>query len=207
LHDILAGKIRNLGNVTYEAHGFDFVPASLEYKDPIYFLKLRDVLEKVKDKYDFIIIDSSPNTHELLPVLAASDKIFIITTPDLPTMITSARAAQIAVIRKTPIAGIIINKIRHPSYEHSLDEIEEKFGIPVVAKVKDDKEMLESVFYYKPHNIHKSGSATSNEIRRFAGSLAGNPEKVSWFMKNFGFGKMGKEQVNRELMRKKLYDL
>jgi len=205
LHDLLSGKVRDLANVTYEAHGFDFVPASAEYKDPVYFLKLRDALEKVKKKYDFIIIDSSPNPQELLPVIAASERVFVITTPDLPTMFTSARAAKIALMRKIPISGIIMNKIRHPSYEYSLDEVEKHFGIPVVARIKDDRQMLESLFYHKPHTIYNENSHISNEIRRFAGSLAGHPEKISWFMKNFG--KMGKEQVNRELMRKKLYNL
>jgi len=205
LHDLLSGKIRDLANVTYESHGFDFVPASMEYKDPIYFLKLRDAIEKVKKKYDFILIDSSPNPQELLPVIAASEKVFVVTTPDLPTMFTSARAAKIALMRKTPVEGIIMNKIRHPDYEYSLDEVEKHFGIPVVAKIRDDKGIIESLFYHKPHTVYDQDSKISSEIKRFAGSLAGNPEKISWFMKNFG--KMGKEQVNRELMRKELYGL
>lgn len=205
LHDLLSGKIKNLSNITYESYGFDFVPASLDYKDQVYFLKLRDALEKVKDKYDFIILDSSPNPQELLSVIAASEKVFVVTTPDLPTMFTSARAAQIALMRKTPVVGIVINKIRNPSYEYSLEEVEKHFGIPVVALVNDDKDVIESSFYFKPHTIHKENSYASKEIKRFAGSLAGNPEKIGWFMKNFG--KMGKEKVNRELMRKGLYNL
>jgi MinD-like ATPase involved in chromosome partitioning or flagellar assembly len=86
-----------------------------------------------------------------------------------------------------------------------LEDVEKHFGIPVVAVVKDDINLIESLFYFKPHVVYRDKSKTSKEIKRFAGSLAGNPEKISWFMKNFG--KFGKEKVNRELMRKKLYNL
>lgn len=207
LHDLLSGKLKNIGNITYESYGFDFIPAALEYKDPVYFLKLKEAVEKIKDKYDFIIIDSSPNIQEMLPVIAASDKVFVVTTPDITTLVTSARAAKMAIMRKTPVEGIIINRIRNPRFELTLDEVEKHLEIPVVARVMDDKTFSESTFYYKPHNIHKSNSNASKEIRRFAGSLAGEPEKVSWFMRNFSkLGNFGKEKVNRELLRKKLYE-
>jgi len=206
LHDLLSGKLKNIGNITYETHGFDFIPAALDFKDPVYFLKLRDALDKIRDNYDFIIIDSSPNVQEVLPVIASSDKIFVVTTPDVSTLVTSMKAARLAQIRKVPIEGIIINKIRHPRFELTLNEIEKTSNIPVVARIQDDKEMLESLFYFKPHNMHKPNSAVSQEIRRFAGSLAGKPERIGWFMKNFSkVGNFGKEKVNREILRQKLY--
>ena len=206
LHDLLSGKLKNIGNITYETHGFDFIPAALDFKDPVYFLKLRDAIEKIKDKYDFIIIDSSPNIQEVLPVIASSDKIFVVTTPDITTLVTSMKAARLAQLRKIPIEGIIINRIRHPRFELTLSEVEKHCNIPVMARIQDDKSILESLFYYKPHGLYNASSPISKEIKRFAGSLAGQPEKVSWFMRNFSkFGNFNKEKVNREVLRQKLY--
>jgi len=80
LHDALSGI--GLHNAIYEAHGFDVVPASLYYKDDVDVFRLKKLISRVKRRYDFVIIDSSPNYKELIPVVVAAERIFVVTTPD-----------------------------------------------------------------------------------------------------------------------------
>ena len=201
LHDVLSGNIENAINAIHEKHNFDLLPAALYYKKAIDTLKLKEVVEKLRERYDFIILDSSPNFLELIPVIISSNRIFIVTTPDHQTLMTSIKAAKLARVKKTPIEGIIINKIRNPIYELDLKEVENMSDIPVVARIKDDKVMSESLFYRKPITLHKKAHPISKEIKRFASAVCGEPEKVRWFMRNFS-----KEKVNREIMRQAFYE-
>lgn len=203
LHDILAGKL-SLANAVYEMHGFDFIPASMTYQEQIDINKLRQLLINTKTKYDFVILDSSPNPREMLPIISTAEKLFVVTTPDHVTMHTSAKAANIAKAKKTPIEGIIINKIKNPRYELTLGDIENFLEVPVVARILDDKKVTEAVFFRRPIVMHDRKNPVAKEIKRFASSLAGNTEKPNWFMRNFGHFK--KEKVNRELMRQKFYE-
>ncbi len=196
LHDALLGI--GLHNAIQEKYGFDFVPASLEYKHDVDVFRLKKVLSKFKNRYDFIILDSSPNYQELIPVITACDSIFVVTTPDDVTLMTSMKAARLARRKNTPIDGVIVNKVRNPRYELRLKEIENISGIPVVAKIKDSKKIGESVFFKIPIGLHSHGNSVSKEIRKFASSLCGLPEESGFFQRLIG---MGKEKVNREIMR------
>jgi len=209
LHDVLSDTTKfGVHNAVYERHGFDIVPAALIYKREVDVFKLKNILSKIKDKYDFVILDSSPNYYELVPVVVASDKLFIVTTPDFPTLNTSFKAARLARKNKTPVEGIIINKIRNPKYEASLKDIEEGLEIPVVARILDNKGMSEALFYNTPMTLHKERDVFSKEVRRFASALCGLPEANPGFLERLipFQNRMRKEKVNRELMRQKFYE-
>ena len=204
LHDALFGI--GLHNAIYECHGIDVVPAAMEYGEEVDVFRLEKILKKMKSRYDFIILDSSPNYEELKPVIAAADKIFVITTPDNVTLMTSLKAARLARQRATPVEGMVINRIRSPRHEMNLGQIEMEGRIPVVAKIRDNKRIADAVFHKKPIVIHDSGNVISKEIRKFASALCGTPEEPGFFQKFFKVGNLEKEEVNRQLMREKFYE-
>jgi len=207
LHDALLGV--GLHNAIYERHGIDVVPAALVYKHEVDTFKLKKALDKFKKRYDYIIIDSSPHFSELIPVINAADCLFVVTTPDIPTLTMTMKAANLARQRKTPVEGVIINKIRDHKYELDLNEIEEGLDVPVVARIKDHRDMIESIHLKTPMILHKPENPVSQEIRRFASALVGRPEKPRGFFQSFlpfrNFF-VHKEKVNRELLREKFYE-
>ncbi len=205
LHDVLENE-RQMHVAIYEAHGFDVIPASLYYDKQVDVFKLKKLIEKVESRYDYIILDSSPNYEELKPVIVAAEKIFIVTTPDDVTLKTSMKAAVLAKYRKTPVEGIIINKIRDSDFELSLNEVEEFSEIPVVARIPDHKRMNEALFYRKPMGIYKRRNPVSREVRRFASALCGVPEKEGFFSGIVWRMTVPKEKVNRNLMRERFYE-
>ena len=208
LHDVLEDG-RRLHTTIYESHGFDVVPASLDYPKSVDVFKLKKVLERVNERYDFIIIDSAPNYEELKPVMAAAEKIFVVSGPDRVCLRTSMKAAGLAKENQSAIEGIIVNRIRSPAHEMNINEIESESGIPVVAKIKEHKKMAEALYNKKPITVHDSGNVISKEISRFASALCGTPEKAGFFQKflpvSFFEKVMGKDKINRELMRQKFY--
>ena len=179
IHDVLAGRERIWGAI-HKRFGVDVIPGSYVYHHDIQPLKLRDRLSKVKEDYDFIIIDSSPSLNEeVLSTMLASDNLFVVTTPDYPTLSCSLKAAKLAKQRGKPISGIIINKIRDPKYELTLKEIEEAVGIPVVARIPDDKNNTRALFTRIPTSLYSSNSSFSKEINRLSAALTNSKEKKS----------------------------
>lgn len=205
LHHALSGTL--LHNVIYESYGIDVVPASLNYDGEVNVFNLKKILEKYKNRYDFIILDSSPNHNELLPVLAAADRIFIVTSPDHVTLNTSMKAARIAREKKTPIEGLIVNRIRSPRHEYSIKEIEEFSNIPVVAKIHDHNKMAQAIYEKIPISVLDRKNPVSKEIRNMACAIAGEPEPENFLQRITPFrGNFRREQVNRQLLRQRFYE-
>jgi pilus assembly protein CpaE len=193
-------------NAIYEAHGIDILPSSLKYHKQIDPYKLKRILQKYKTRYDFIILDTSPNHEELKPIIAASDKVFLVSSPDHVTLNTTLKAATIAKQQKTPIEGIIINKIRSPRHEYNLREIETLSKVPVLARIKDHKKMAQALHKKTPISVLDETNTVSKEIKNLASAIAGSPEKEKWFKKLFPTTTMlGKEKVNRDFLRQNFY--
>jgi len=204
IHDVLSGKA-DISHAIHRRYGVDVIPGSFIYNKGINHFKLKGRIGKIKENYDFVIIDSSPSMNdEILSAMLASDNLFVVTTPDYPTLTCSLKAAKLAKERGVPISGLIINKIRSPKYEINLEEIEDAIGIPVVARIKDDSAMVKSLFTRIPASIYDKHSNFAKEIMRFSDALAGKPTKMPFWKKMFSFG-VGKEEVNRQVLREDFY--
>jgi len=204
IHDVLSGKAQ-MEHAIHSRYGVDVIPGSYVYNKGINHLKLSSRIQDVKKNYDFVVIDSSPGLNdELLSTILASDNLFVVTTPDYPTLSCSLRAAKIAKDKGKPISGIIINKIRNPKYELELEEIENAVGIPVVARILDDKHHIKALFTRIPATIYDKRSKFSREIAKLSDALAGANTEKSFLAKLFSFN-FGKEEVNRQVLRESFY--
>jgi MinD-like ATPase involved in chromosome partitioning or flagellar assembly len=202
IHDVLANKAR-IRSAIHTRFGVDVVPGSYFCNRRLSPLKLKDRIGKIKGEYDFVVIDSSPTLNdEILSTILASDSLFMVTTPDYPTLFCSLRAAKLARQRGRPISGIIINKVRDPRYELKLKEIEDAAEIPVVARIPDDKNNVRALFTRIPMSIYKRKSKFSREINELSAALTGSKKKTGFWKKVFGFRR---EEVNRELLKKGFY--
>jgi len=203
LHDAMINKV-HLSSTIHNRFGVDVIPGSYIFNIPLNPLKLRDKIRNIKNEYDFIILDSSPSLNEeVLSTILASDILFVVSTPDLPTLSSTIKAAKLARQRSRPIAGIIINKIRDPYYELTLKEIERITEIPVIAKIPDEKMAARSLFTRIPIPLYKKSSKFSKEISALSAALTNKKEKRS--ILNLLFPKIKKEQVNRQILKQSFY--
>lgn len=199
LHDVLN---RNAGikEAISSYPGFDILPASLSTSIEVNPLKLKDYLKEVKRKYDIIILDSSPAlNNETLGVMLASDEIFVVSTPDHPTMSTSLKAAKLAKQRGTPISGIILNKVHKKNFELPLRTVEDTLEMPVLAVVPYDTNVLRALSFMEPFTINKPFSEGSEEIMKLAAMLTGEKYSTRRFMGFFRNFIPAKQDINREI--------
>ena len=204
IHDVLSGST-DIAHAVHTRYGVDVIPGSFVYDKGINHFKLKGKINKVKKDYDFVIIDSSPSMNdEIVSAMLASDNLFVVTTPDYPTLSCSLKAAKLAKERGVPISGLIINKIRNPKYELDLEEIERAVEIPVVAKISDDSTHIESIFTRVPASVYNKRSKFSKEIARLSDAIAGEKTKTSFFRRLFAM-RFGKEEMNRQVLRESFY--
>jgi len=205
IHQVLDRKT-GIKNAIHNRFGVDVIPGDFVYNSELNYYKIKDKIHSVKENYDFVILDSSPSLNdELLSTILASDSLFVVSTPDYPTLYCTLKAAKLAKQRGKPIDGIIVNKIRDPSYELTLKEIESATEIPVIAKIPDDKKTIKSTFTRIPTSIFHRKTPFSKEITKLSSALAGSSKKTSWLNRVFPFT-VKREEVNRQLLRKKFYD-
>jgi len=94
IHHVLGDRLP-IRKAIYKNHGVDIIPGSPAYGKYFNPLKLKDKIQLLKKDYDYIIIDSSPNLNdELLSTILASDLLFVVSTPDYPTLSCSLKAAN-----------------------------------------------------------------------------------------------------------------
>lgn len=204
IHHVLDHKV-HIKNAIQDRFGVDVIPGEYVYNKQLNFLKLKDKINSIKKKYDFVVIDSSPSLNdEVLSTMLASDVLFVVTTPDYPTLSCTLKAAKLAKARGKPIAGLIINKIRSPKYELTMSEIEQASDIPVVAKIPDDKTAVRALFTRIPVSVYKANAPMSKEVNRLNAAITQNKEKLSLFQKIMPFD-FRKEAINRELMKESFY--
>jgi MinD-like ATPase involved in chromosome partitioning or flagellar assembly len=204
IHHVLDRKV-HAKTAVQKKFGVDVIPGEYVYNKNLPYLKLKDRLNPLRENYDFIILDSSPSLNdEILSTMLASEALFVVTTPDYPTLSCTLKAAKLAKQRGRPIAGIIINKIREPKYELNLREIEDSIDIPVVARIPDDKHALRSLFTRIPLPVYKKKSPLSREINKLNAALTQNKEKKPFFQSIMPFD-FRKERINRELLKDSFY--
>ncbi len=178
LHDVLYHQVPIWNAVRKSEFGFDVITSSLmpkaEHRARLNPYKLHNRISQIKKEYDFILIDSSPNLNdEMIATMIASDELLAVTSPDFPTLSCTMHAVKVAKERKTPIMGLILNKVRGKKFELSAQEIENSTGVPVLSIIDDDIKVLESLSKTAPALVTAPKSDSSVAYNSLAAKLCG----------------------------------
>jgi len=204
IHHVLARQA-NLADAIHELEKFDLMPASLFEKMNVNFMKLKDYVQMLKKKYDYILIDSSPSLgEETLSAMLASDQLLVITTPDYSTLGTTIKAVKLAKQRGTPISGLVLNKVHNKNFELSTKEIEDTSGVPVMAVIPHDLNVMKAQSLFMPSTSLNPHSEGSHEFRKLAATLIGEKYRPFRF-KNFLRLSPSKSEINRTIYYNRMF--
>jgi septum site-determining protein MinD len=212
IHDVLSDRA-DIRDAIHEINeNFHVIPASLVGRNIQHF-KLKKALKGIKKDYDVILLDSSPNLNdEMLSTMIASDELYVVTSPDYPTLSTTMRAIKLALDKKTNIKGLILNRVRGKSFELSVRDIEGASGVPIVGVLPEDIKVLEALASTSPVSTYSPHAKAAIEFRKLGAFMVGEEYKDPRFLskifgriKDLGFSKkdVPKEEVNKLLMKKK----
>ncbi len=205
LHQVLARKVKP-SDAIYNLGYFDLLPAGLFTENIVDPLKLKDRIKLLKEDYDIVLLDSSPSLNdETLAVLLAADEIFVVTTPDHPTLSTTIKAIKIARRRGVPIQGLILNKVYNKNFELSIKDIEETAEVPVMAVIPHDINILRALSEFTPSTIHKPRSEGSEEFKKLAATLIGEKYRPFRLTEIFRVINPRRQEVNRTIFYERVF--
>ena len=173
MQDVLKEKTKITDAIIHHELGFDLILGALtDWR--VRPFRLKHKLDALKEWYDYIILDSSPNLNdEVLATMVASDELLLVTSPDYPTLSCTMHAAKVAKERKTPVTGLVLNKLRNKKFELSINEIEDAAKVPVVAVLPDDLLVLEALAATTPPALHAPMREVSIRYKHLAAYLIG----------------------------------
>jgi septum site-determining protein MinD len=205
LHHVL-GRKNELIEAIQTVDNFDILPSSLFSEIKINPLKLKERLKSIKKNYDFILIDSSPSLNdESLSTIFASDELFVVSTPDYPTLSTTIKAIKVAKRHGTNVSGIILNKVYGKNFEISPLDIEKTAEVPVMAVIPYDTGFLKAVYNFRSFLEHSPNSIGGKEYRKLAEIITGEKNKrfISFVDLFRSFPKL--QDINREIYYERIF--
>ncbi len=159
-----------------------FIPASqAKDKEAITPLQMKSLVNKAKDDYDYIIIDSPAGLEAGFENAAAgADRAIVVVVPELPSVRDADRI--IGLLEKSGIedARVVINRFNKKSadkgYMLSVEEILEILSANLLGVVPEDERISYAVNNALPcvfDEKSKSGMAYKNIAKRIAGEEIG----------------------------------
>jgi len=204
LHDVMKRKA-NIDDAIYAVGQLDVLPSSLFSKSGINFLKLKDNIQILKKRYDFILLDSPPTLgEEGLATLYAADEIFFVSTPDHSTLSNTLKSLNRAIERGNKVNGIILNKVYDKKFELSLDDIEGTTNVPIMAVIPHDTNVLEAQSHFISPTEWKPKSKGTKEFKKLAATISGEKYEPFDWMKYLR-KTPPKQEVNRKVFYERVF--
>ncbi len=172
LQDVLLGKT-DIANAIVRINilKLDVVPTRpfLAKGDNNAIYKLVNIpyfISKIKDQYDYIIIDSAFKALEYLSQLN-NLKLLVITNPDITSVIESRKIADWAKELGIKSIGIVVNKTRAEE-GLSIKQVEELIKLPVMIEIPFSKKMNDALRYALPLSLMDPKSEFAKKINSLA---------------------------------------
>ncbi|MFH8132209.1 MAG: cell division ATPase MinD [Candidatus Aenigmatarchaeota archaeon] len=164
--------------------GANIVPASLSWKDleGVDVIQIKDSIKKLFDKTDIILLDAAPGLgREALAAIKACDEVIFVTTPYVPCVMDVIRCLEVVNEIGVKPLGIVLNMVGNERYEMKKKEIEQLTGLPVIASIPSDKNVLKSLALRTPVVLFNKKSKASREIIKLASTLIGETYREEGF--------------------------
>ena len=180
LNECLTGKHNVADAIVIQPQtGMRILPASLKYARESSLKKLNSVLTQL-DAYDIVIIDSPPGlTEDAWQIMNVCDEIYLITTPDIPSVTSAAKTATLGKSSGAKLKGVIVNRVTRASYELTSREIASMVEVPVVGEIPEDYAVPASIASRTPLVLYKPQSPAAKRFYQMARAIAGQQEMAA----------------------------
>ena len=176
LHDVLAGN-SDIKEAIYDGpNNMKVIPGSISLQsfmntDPD---KLTDIIESLRENYDFIIVDSPTGiTKNSISAISLADEVIQVLNPDVASLAGAMKIKAVAASLDKQFLGLFLNRTGVTSNELSADRIESTLDIKVLENLPEDANVKNSMAFKSPVVVKYPGSPVSVGFNRLSASVAG----------------------------------
>ncbi|MCD4740195.1 AAA family ATPase [archaeon] len=159
LNKMLKLSSPHLSTFCSHSSGLHVVPTSIDFhgEKNISTDRLRRNLNNLKQRYDYVILDSPPGIGKTVKqVIGVSDDVVVVTTPDTPSVISTVSAIRLAKALNTN-HHVIINKATGHKYELRKGEVEKMLNASVIGEIPFEFNVMSSAFKGMPATYSSNG--------------------------------------------------
>ncbi|ADG13467.1 cell division ATPase MinD [Methanocaldococcus infernus] len=181
LHEVLSGEADIREAIYKHKTGVYVVPTSLSlegYKKAEIEL-LPEVLEEVGDEFDYILIDAPAGLNREMTVhLATADKLLLVVTPEMFSIVDASRLKESAESVGTPLLGIVLNRVGRDFGELGKEEIEMLIKGRVLVEVPEDRYVRDAALKKMTVIEYKKNAPASLAYLKLASLISGEPINI-----------------------------
>jgi len=160
---------------TEKYRSLEILPSSISPYDlqNVNIERFSELIKTIKDRYDFIIVDSPPGLgKETLSILKGCEEILIVSAPFASSIVDIFRIVKVAKKMKIRILGLVLNGVRNKAYEFSSEEMSNFTNLSVLASIPFDKKLYKALSEKKPVIEYSPRCKASKEFIRLAHKIA-----------------------------------
>jgi len=176
LHEVLAGKA-DIEDAIYEGPaGVKVVPSGISLQgfqqaDPD---KLRDVMQRLVDKCEYLLIDApSGISKEGVVPLSVADQVILVVNPELASMADALKTKILCEVMGGKVYGAILNRAGSEHTELRSQSVEDVLGVKVIDVVPEDASVRRAAAYKMPCVLKYPNTEASRAFRRIAAEICG----------------------------------
>ncbi len=160
----------------YNYTGLRVILSSLNYYGETKTSNFQQLVKKIEElKYDYIIFDSPPGLSKVVEdLLKVCTQIFVVLTPDIPSMVGAKKVINLAAKNEIEI-NFILNRVTNSKYEIYPKEIEEALGNKISTIVPEDVHVPASISARTPITLSYPMCEASGQFELLAKKITGLP--------------------------------
>jgi septum site-determining protein MinD len=155
--------------------GVRIIPGPVEFEriDPRKLKKITNIVKKV---YDIVLIDSPPGLgKDAITTLKVGNEILDITTPDIPSVVCTKNAIELAKRFGKKVKGLVVNKVKNKKFQLNTEDILSLCEKKILANIPESNDFYKALSLQKPLVIWKPNSKISIEFKKLAAYVLGVP--------------------------------
>ncbi len=133
-----------------------------------------EAVKQLQTAAEVIIIDSAATMgDEAMIAIKAADEAIIVTTPELPSVISGLKMIRKIEKLKKKVIGVVVTRVTGDKIELSIKNIEELLEKPVIGIIPEDKNIKRALKLKHPVMYSYPESQSSLAYKKLAASLIG----------------------------------
>ena len=196
--DMLSGKLPPEKTIYKDPRtGIDIIPGPFTPdQETSTFKNFRKFIQPLKEKYDFIVVDTPPWLgKETSGIVRGVDTAIVVSTPAVSGMLEAKRTQDLLTRKKAKIGGMVLNFYRGLEYELHPEEVEGFLkGVPLLGVIPEDEKIRRALGYGVPAVIsspRSPGVESIIELSSIIGDVDFEPEPKGFLSRFFGMFRKG----------------
>lgn len=177
IHHYLAGK-KELDEVISKYDGIDVIYGDIEFQSlsDIDTEKFNDMIKKLIDEYDVIVIDSPSGSNTIFAPLQSQENALVVVTPNILSVVDGMRAKNISKKLGSKIVGVVVNNTAQKKYLTN-ENIEFALNSKVLVEIPYEEKVETSLAMGEPLILNYPNTTVAKKIINLAHILIGVADK------------------------------